>query len=103
VAQGAQLLDEQFLHFISGLQRTLGIACELQDALDARPRLGMPAEPLEELFFCRVELVAACGFMFHPDANAASGDICTFYSAEIFSSLTRFQPHPGYEGPALNP
>jgi hypothetical protein len=87
-AQRPQLLDEQCLHLIGGLQGTIGIACELQDALEARPQLGMPAEPLEKLFFCRVELVAACSFMLHPDPNATSGDICTFYSAEIF--LTHF-------------
>jgi hypothetical protein len=63
---------------------------EFQETLKSLPQFRTLAELLTQLFFRRAEVLTACTFLFHPDVNAASGDICTLCSPEIASSLTRF-------------
>jgi hypothetical protein len=66
VAQPAHLLDEQLLDLIGGLQRALGIAYDLQDALDPNHHLRMLTELLDQLDFLWSELAPVCNFLFHP-------------------------------------
>ena len=49
-------MDQKSLHFISALERPLGIASDVEDALDARHYLRILAELLDELHFLAAQL-----------------------------------------------
>jgi len=88
MTQLAQHFNQLPLDGIGRLDRTVGIAGQIQDALKARPQFGMLAKRFEELPFGRAELTAR--LVFHPYFIEGTVDICTFYSAKIFPPLTRF-------------
>ena len=90
MAQPTHLLDQQFLHFVGGLQRAFGIAGEVHDALNPFHHRRLLTELLDELNLTLAELVAASVFMLHPHPIEPTVYICTFYSAEISAPLTRF-------------
>jgi len=88
MAQLAQRFNQLPLDGIGRFDGTVRIAGQFQDALKARPQFGMLAKRLEELLVGRAELLAR--LVFHPHFIGGIGDICTFYSANIFPPLTRF-------------
>src|SRR5580658_4644747 len=65
-AQLTQLLDEQLLHFIGGLQRTVGIVCDFQNALHPRHHRRMLTKLLDELRFLLTEFLRTAFCLLHP-------------------------------------
>jgi hypothetical protein len=88
-AQLAQFLDQQRLDLIGGFERAVGGVGQVEDDLHPGRHLGLLAQLPDELRFLGGELRTADALL-HPDFIGASGYICTFYSAEISFSLTRF-------------
>jgi hypothetical protein len=68
-AQPTQLLDQQCLHRVGGLQRAVLIADERQDAVEPGLNLGMLAQLLDQLDLLRSEGLGDCIFLLHPDCN----------------------------------
>ena len=87
MAQLAQRFNQLPLDGVRRLDRTVRIPGQVQDGLKARPQLGMLAKRFEELLVGRTELMAR--LVFHSHFIGGTGDICTFYSSEIFAPLTR--------------
>src|SRR5258705_8648172 len=67
MTQQSDLFNQKFLHFISSLERALGIASEREDALNARHHLRMLAELLDQLDFLIAELALDCFSLSHPN------------------------------------
>ena len=71
-AQLTQLLDQQLLDFIGGLERPVGRVRQIEDALHPDQHLRLLPKLLNQPDLLRGELKVAA-VLFHPDSIGASG------------------------------